>query len=185
MSSEVGFEVVDTESGTSWLEVTDQDLGNIDHKHSQISRIVNRDLVDIHKIFQPPELFGVAEVELDLETKTVIVDEFIESQFQIAAEKDNPSDFLSFEVGFDDDDNIEFIGYEFVPQCHLIDFGLDAIKQGGLFEIFVGNMIVIEFGSILFIGAALFLFPFVGKVYSLRIKSDVFKSLEFGDEQGF
>ena len=128
MASEAGFEVVDTESGTDGSEVTDQDFGNIDHKHGQISRIVKGDLVDVHKIFQSPVLFSVAEVEFNLEAEAVIVDEFIESQFQIAAEKDNPSHFLSFEVGFDDDDNIEFIRDEFVPQGQLIDVGLDAIE---------------------------------------------------------
>ena len=67
MASEACFEVVDTESRIIWSEVTDQDVGNIDHKHSQIGRIVNRELVDVHKIFQSPKLFGVAEVEFDLE----------------------------------------------------------------------------------------------------------------------
>ena len=140
----MSLEIVDAEGGISGSELFEQDQRNINHKHSQISGIVNRDLVDIHKIFQPPKLFGVAKIEFDLETEAVIVDKFIESQFQVAAEKDNTSDFLSFEVGFDDDDNIEFIRYEFVPHGHLIDFGLDAIKQSGFFEIFVGNMIIIS-----------------------------------------
>jgi len=133
----MSFEIIDTESGTGWPEVTDQDLGDIDHKHRQISGIVNRGLVDIHKIFQTPKLFGVAEVEFDLETKAVVVDEFIERQLQVAAEKDNTSHFVSGEVGFEDDDHIEFIGHEFVPHGHLIDFGLEAIKEAGLFAAIV------------------------------------------------
>ena len=73
----MGFQIIDTEGGTSRSEVPDQDLGNIDHKHSQISRIVNRGLVDIHKIFQPPELFSVAEIEFNLETEAIIVNQFV------------------------------------------------------------------------------------------------------------
>ena len=68
MPSGLGFQVVDTKGWTSRSEVTDQELGNIDHKHCQVSGTVNRGLVDIHKIFQPPKLFGVTKIELDLET---------------------------------------------------------------------------------------------------------------------
>ena len=73
----MGFQVIDTEGRTSRAEVTDQELGNIDHKHGQVSRIVNRGLVHIHKIFQPPELFGVTKIELDLETEAIIVNQVI------------------------------------------------------------------------------------------------------------
>jgi hypothetical protein len=52
--------------------VTKQDLGNVDQKHGQVSRIVNRGLVNIHKIFQPPELFVITEIELDLATSTML-----------------------------------------------------------------------------------------------------------------
>ena len=86
MASEAGFEVIDIESGTIGSKVTDEKLRNIDHKHSQISRIVEQDAVDVHKIFETSKLFGVAEVEFDLEAEAVIVDEFIERQTQIATE---------------------------------------------------------------------------------------------------
>ena len=74
------------------------------------------------------------------------------------------SHFLSFEIGFDDDDNIEFIGYEFMPHAHLIDVGLDAIEEGGLFEIFVGNTVIVEFGALFFVGSPRFLFSLVGEI---------------------
>ena len=111
----------------------------------------------------------------DLEAEAVIVDQFIESQGQITAEKNHPGHFLGGEVGFDDDDNIEFIGDEFVPHGQLIDLGLDVIEQGHLFEIFVGNMVIIEFGPILFGGPPLFLDPIVGE-----IKGGIVA--QFGDE---
>ncbi len=49
-------------------------MGNIDHKHSQIGGVVNRELVNIHKIFQAPKLFGVTEIEFNLKTEAIIVE---------------------------------------------------------------------------------------------------------------
>ena len=71
------LEVIDTESRTGRAEVADQDLGNVNHKHRQVSRIVNRGLVDIHKVFQSPKLFGIAEIEFNLETEAIIVNQFV------------------------------------------------------------------------------------------------------------
>ena len=73
MPAEVGFEVVDTEGRVSWSEVTGEHLCQVDHEHRQIGGIVNRELLDIHEIFQTPELFSVTEIELDLETEAIIV----------------------------------------------------------------------------------------------------------------
>ena len=128
-------------------------MRQVDHKHSQIGRIVNRDLVDIHKIFQPPELFGVAEIELDLEPEAVIVNQLIVSQFQVATEQDHIGAGLGFEIEFVDDDHIEWVRKEFVPHGHVIEVGLDAVQDGGFFKILVRNMGIVEFSSILFAGA--------------------------------
>ena len=73
----MGFQIIDAEGRTGWSQVTDQDLRNVDHKHRQVSGIVNRGLVDIHKIFQSPELFGIAEIELNLEAEAIIVNQFV------------------------------------------------------------------------------------------------------------
>jgi hypothetical protein len=48
MAAEVGFEIVDPESGTGGAEVADQNLGNIDHKQGQVSSIVNRSDVAVY-----------------------------------------------------------------------------------------------------------------------------------------
>ena len=127
MTSEVGFEVIDAEGGLGGSELLDEGVRNINHEHSQISGIVNRELIDVHEIFQPPELFSIPEVEFNLKTEAIIVNEFGESQAQVAAEEDNAGYFLGFEVAFDNNDNIEFVWDEFVPHSHLIDFSLDVI----------------------------------------------------------
>ena len=73
MAPEVGFKIVDAESGMSWSNVLNKSVRNINHKHSKVSRIVNRELFKVHKIFQTPELFGITEIEFNLEPEAVIV----------------------------------------------------------------------------------------------------------------
>src|SRR5439155_8367147 len=48
-------------------------MGYIDHEHSQIRTIVNWDPIDHHEILQAPILFGIAEIELDLEAQPIII----------------------------------------------------------------------------------------------------------------
>ena len=110
-------------------------MGQVDHKHSQVGRITNRSLGDIHKVFQPPELFSITEIELDLEPEAVIVNQFIISQLQVTTEQDHKGAGLGFEIEFVDDDYIELVGKEFVPHGHLINVGLDALQNGGFFKI--------------------------------------------------
>ena len=52
------------------------------------------------------------------------------------------------EVGSDDNEIIELSGDAFVPHGHLIDVGFETIAWGCLFEIFVGDMVIIEFGTL-------------------------------------
>ena len=106
MTSEVSFEVNDTEGRASGSEVGYQGLRDINHEHSQVGAIVNGDGFDVHEILQAPELFCVPEVELDLETKAIVVDELVISQVKITAEQNDVSSGLGFEIGFDDDDHI-------------------------------------------------------------------------------
>ena len=112
----MSLEIIDAERGISRSKLINQNQRNINHKHRQIGCVINRELVDVHKIFQSPKLFSVAEVELDLETEAIIVNQFVKSQFQITTEKDDGA-FLSFEVDLDDDDNIELSGKSL---CHIV-----------------------------------------------------------------
>jgi hypothetical protein len=52
-----------------------QDLGQVDHQHRQVGTVVDRRWLDHHEVFQAPVLFGVSEVELDLEAQAIVIDE--------------------------------------------------------------------------------------------------------------
>jgi hypothetical protein len=69
-------------------------------KKRQVHSIGNRSFLDVHKIFQAPVLFGSAEIELDLETQTVKLDQFFIIQFQVGAEQNYVRLGLCQQVGF-------------------------------------------------------------------------------------
>lgn len=73
----MSLQVIDTESGTGLLKISQQKPRQINHKHRQVSGIVNRTLLDIHKVFQAPELFGVPKIELELEPEAVILNQWL------------------------------------------------------------------------------------------------------------
>ena len=58
-------------------KVTHQAMRKIDHEESEIHRISHSSLGDIHKIFQPPELFGISEIEFNLEPQRVQFDKLL------------------------------------------------------------------------------------------------------------
>ena len=65
---------------------TPQGVGDIDHEHGEIRPVVPRRLLDRHEIFQAPLLFGSPKVELQLETKTIIVQPLIPGKGQVPTE---------------------------------------------------------------------------------------------------
>ncbi len=160
----MGLEIVDTEEGASGSEMAYQGLRDIDHEHSQVGAIVNGDGFDIHEILQAPELFGVAEVELDLETQAIVVNELVIGQVEVTAEQNDVSSGLGFEIGFDDDDHIQGVGKELVPHGHLIDTGLDTILHGRSFEVLVWDASIVEFVTIFSARAEFLLRPLIRKV---------------------
>ena len=52
-----------------------EEMGDGDHEQREVRRIVHRRWLHVHKILQPPILLGITEVKLDLEAKTVIINE--------------------------------------------------------------------------------------------------------------
>jgi hypothetical protein len=60
-----------------------------------------------HEVLQPPILFGVAEIELQLKAQAVIVNQFVSNQRQITAKQNDMRHCLRFQIGFDDDHTIE------------------------------------------------------------------------------
>src|SRR5690606_39735135 len=102
--------VQDTEGGIILTEGTQKQLADIDHKEREVGGIGDRCLLNIHKILQAPVLFGVAEIELQLEAQAVVVNELLMAQVQVGAKENDMSASLGSELGLDDDDDIEWFG---------------------------------------------------------------------------
>lgn len=73
---------------------------------------------------------------LDLEPQLVVIDQLVKRQVQVGAEQNDMRNSQSLQIGFMDDNHIEWIGKLFVPHLGLIDVRPNAIFGGGLFEIF-------------------------------------------------
>jgi hypothetical protein len=73
----VSLQIQGTEIGIVMLVIAHEHLRYIDHKQREVNGIGHGSLGDIHEIFQTPELFGVPEIGLDLESQAVIVNQQI------------------------------------------------------------------------------------------------------------
>ena len=60
--------------------------GDIDHEHRKVDDIVYGCLFDVHKVPEPPILFCVSEVELDLKSEGIKVNDFLGTSGQVIAE---------------------------------------------------------------------------------------------------
>ena len=92
----------------------------IDHKQRQVRRIGDPGGGDMHKVFQPPGLFGVPKVKLDLAPSAVVVHEGSRGPWQITAEQDSMRLGLGTQIGLDHDDDIQRMRELFVEQLGLI-----------------------------------------------------------------
>ena len=72
-------------------------------------------------------LFGVSEVELNLEAQAVIVDKSLIRQCQVTAEQEHMCPPLGSEMGLLDNDDIESLSKLLVQHHCLIDARLDAV----------------------------------------------------------
>ncbi len=75
----------------------------------------------------------------DLEPQTVIVNQFVVSEFKVAAEKTDMCGGPGASVGFDDDDDIQGLAKLLVAHLHLIDVGLDVVFQRRLLRYCAGS----------------------------------------------
>ena len=123
----MSLEIKDAKVGGVESEVLNKQGREVDHKEGKADSIVDRSLLDIHEILKAPELLRVAKVELDLESEPIKVDKLFIAKRKVAAEKHHMCSLLRTEMGFDDDDDIEFLGKGFVQHSRLIDIGLHAI----------------------------------------------------------
>lgn len=90
-------------------------------------------------------LFGVTEVELDLETEAVVVNQRVVGQLQVAAEQDDSAQTARLQVSLDGDHDVQRLAKLFMKQFCLINAGLDVFFDTGLLEVLVGNTTIVEF----------------------------------------
>ena len=64
----------------------------------------------VHKIFRAFILFGIPEIELDLKTQAIEIDNLFIREFQVAGEQVDTGKGTGLEVGFGDDDHVDDLG---------------------------------------------------------------------------
>ena len=72
-------------------------------------------LFGVHKVFEAPKLFGIAEVEFNLKAQAIIEDKFVIVEVQVATEEDDMGAFLGGEFGLHNDNDIEQVGEGLTP----------------------------------------------------------------------
>ena len=97
------LQVQDAKFGIGRSKSLQQNGTEVDHKERQIGRIGHSDLFDIHKIIQAPVLFGVPEIELNLETESIEIHRSFIGQFQISAEQNHMCLGFGRKIGFQND----------------------------------------------------------------------------------
>ena len=89
-------------------------------------------------------LFGVTEVELDLETEAVVVNQRVVGQLQVAAEQDDMRPGAHLQGSLDDDHDVQQLVKLFMKQFCLINAGLDVFFDTGLLQVLAGNTTIVE-----------------------------------------
>ena len=117
VAATVGFHVQDARI---WGTLTDGKsalLRYIDPEQRQVRRSGAPWWGEGHEVFQAPVLFGIPEVELDLEPQAIVVHEWRVGQFQVTAEQDDMGTGLGAQVGLGDDDDIQGLRVCFRRAC--------------------------------------------------------------------
>ncbi len=134
MSAKLGFKVEDAEIGLPVAIRFQKGGRQIDHQQGEVGGVGDGDGRDVHKVFQTPMLLAVAEIELNLETQAVVIDDLGCRQGQVGAKQDDMTAFAGFAVGLDDDHDVELLGMILVVNQQVIrvealiavEFGRDA-----------------------------------------------------------
>ena len=111
-------------------------------------------------------LFGVTEVELDLETKAVVVNQRVVGQRQVAAEQDDMRPGARLQVSLDDDHDVQWLAKPLMKQFCLIQAGLDVFFDTGLSQVLVGDTTIVEFIALLARWPVTAVGVFVGEIQS-------------------
>jgi hypothetical protein len=89
VASTVGFQVQDAVGWVTRMDVSPEPIGHIDHEQRQMRRLRAPRRGDVHEVFQAPVLFGITEVQLDLEPQAIRVHEGRSGQCLVTAEQDD------------------------------------------------------------------------------------------------
>src|SRR5262245_66630171 len=135
------------------MAVSPEMVGYIDHKQRQIRGIGDTCGGDVHEVFHAPVLFGISKVKLNLEPQAIIVYERCVHQGQVTAEQNDVGASLGTQVCLHDDDDIQRLRELFMEELHLIDTGLHLPLDRGRFEVWQGDVVVIDLFSILQMGS--------------------------------
>ena len=114
-------------------------------KNAEINGIGHGHRLDIHEIIQAPVLLGITEVELNLEAQRVVINDLVSGQVKVGAEQHHMTTFSRFEMGFDDDHDVERIGKRRVEDRQLVGVQLILIIDDGMTQSLNGQMVVVEF----------------------------------------
>src|SRR5215510_5678653 len=101
-----------------------------------------------HEVFQPPILFRVTKVKLQLEAQAIRVYQLLERQRQIAAKEQHMRLGVRREIGLDNAHDVERLGKGLVARLDLIDAGFDILVDTRLAQIALRNAERIELVSI-------------------------------------
>src|SRR5918992_762263 len=111
-------------------------------------------------------LFGVTEVELDLETEAIMSNQLVIGQLQVAAEQDDMRPSARLQVSLGDDHDVQRLAKLFMKQFCLINAGLDVFFDTGLLQVLVGNTTIVEFIAIFTRWPVTAVGAFVGEIQS-------------------
>jgi hypothetical protein len=79
---------------------------HMDHEQRQICRIRDAGGGNVHAVFEPPGLFGVPEVKLQLEPQGLVVDQQRVGQCPITAEQDDMGVGVGAQIGLHEDHDV-------------------------------------------------------------------------------
>jgi len=85
IASVIGFQILDALVRLELSKRLQLSLTHIDLEKGKISSIGDGRFFDIHEIFQAPILFSVSEIEFDLKSQAVKLDDLIVSHLQVGA----------------------------------------------------------------------------------------------------
>lgn len=76
------------------------------------------------EVIQTPILLAITEVELNLETERVVIDDLVCSEVQVRTEQHHMTPFTGVKMGFDHHHDVESFRKRLVEHVHLVGINL-------------------------------------------------------------